>query len=77
MATYTGAGQAKRGFSGRTWIAIAAFLAAAALVITLAATRVGSSGTGSSGGAQTTGYVSRGGSGMPHTTPHGYWRPTP
>jgi hypothetical protein len=73
MATYTGTTQAKRGFGAMIWVAVVAFVVAAALTIALLAMQGGSPATGSSGNGQTQTQTNGtgGGSGEVQTIPRG------
>jgi len=53
MAIYTGTTQTKRGFGQMIWVAVVAFVVAAALTVAIVAMQGGSPGTGSSGDGQT------------------------
>jgi hypothetical protein len=73
MATYTGTTQAKRQFSRMIWVAVVAFVVAAALTIAFLAMQGGSPATGSSGNGQTQTQTNGtgGGSGEVQTIPRG------
>jgi hypothetical protein len=77
MATYTGTTQTKRGFGRMIWVAVVAFVVAAALTVAIVAMQGGSPGTSSPGDGQTQTQVQTqtngtgGGSGEVQTIPLG------